>query len=64
MKVTILHAYISDGKVVAQDDSSVYVYKHELSEKNTQKLLDMLGKTSEINTEHWDIEWEKSACGS
>lgn len=64
LKVTISSSYISDNQVVAQNEEAVYVYKHNLSEEGMLKLLKLLGKTPEINTDHWDVEWEKSACGS
>jgi len=64
MKAKINASYISDGKVVAQNEEAVYVYKHKLSEDGTQKLLKLIGKTPEINTDHWEVEWTKEACGS
>ena len=64
MKVAIYASFISDGKVVAMNEDVCYVYKHNLSETNTKKLLGLLGKTPEINTDHWEVEWERSACGS
>jgi len=63
MVTTISCSYISDGKVIAQNEDATYVYKHNLSEEGTLKLLKLLGKTPEINEEHWIVEWEKSACG-
>ncbi len=64
MKVRIQSAHISDGKVVALNEDNIYVYKHKLSESGTDKLLRLLAKTPEINTDHWEVEWKKEACGS
>jgi len=64
MQVRIQSSYISDGRVVAMNQENVYVYKHNLSEKGTQNLLKLLAKTPEINTDHWEVEWTKEACGS
>jgi len=59
----LMAAYISDGKVTAMTEDAVYVYKHELTEKQTQKLLDRLGKANEINIDHWIQEWKKESTG-
>ena len=64
MKVSIYASFISDGKVVAMNKDACYVYKHNLSKNNTEKLLKLLGKTPEINPDYWEVEWERSACGS
>jgi len=64
LKVFILSFYISDGKVIAQNEDAIYVYKHSLSEEGTHKLLKLLGKAPEINLDHWDVEWERSSYGS
>jgi len=64
MKVVILSSHISDGTVVAMNEDICYIYKHSLTEKGTQKLLKLLGETPEINTDHWEVEWERSASGS
>lgn len=63
-KEMILASYISDGKVVCLNEEHVYVYKYALDEKQTKKLLAKLTQTPEINTEHWELEWKRSACGA
>jgi len=59
----LMAAYISDGKVVAQTEDAVYVYKHELSETSKEKLLTKLSKADEINLDHWTLEWKKESTG-
>ena len=60
----IMASYISDGKVVAMTETACYVYRYTINQAKTEKLLKHLAKTSEINTDHWILEWEKSACGN
>jgi len=56
-------AYISDGKVVVITEDASYVYKYDLSEEGTEKLLKKLGKADEINLDHWILEWKKESTG-
>jgi len=60
----LISAYVdTEGKVIAITEKGCFKYQHKLSESGTKKLMALLGKHNEINTEHWVLEWEKEACG-
>ncbi len=60
----LLSAYIdTEGKVIALTEKGCFAYQHELTESGTKKLMALLGKVNEINTEHWVLECEKESYG-
>ncbi len=60
----LISAYIdTEGKVIALTDRGCFVYQHKLSESGAKKLLTLLGKANEINTEHWILEWKNESYG-
>lgn len=59
MTEKLMSAYLSsEGDVVALTKKACYKYKRQLTDEQRQKLLAALTEKLEINTEHWEIEWE------
>lgn len=66
MKTKFLSAHIdaTTGKVAALTESGCYVYKKLLDTTTTEKLMKKLESATEIETDHWDLEWELNKLGS
>jgi hypothetical protein len=63
MTALLKSAYVSGGELIAMTADAVYIYKYPLTDIQLSKLLAKLGSATEINLEHWNLEWKESSTG-
>ena len=58
----VLSAFESaEEDVIVITREACYRYKYELNKKQRENVIDKVKQIMEINTEHWDMEWEFKA---